>query len=105
MRKYSFIICHVCEGHGKMDNPAFENGFTSSEWADMEPEEHERIMSGTYDVPCTKCGGSGKLKVPNMTALTFAEKRELVEQRRTARELAEVERIHRMERMERMLGC
>lgn len=102
MRKYNFVICHVCEGHGMMDNPAFSNGFTSSELNDMEPEERDMILDGAYDVPCTHCGATGKVRVPNMAALTFAEKRELVEERRNARELAE---MARMERMERIMGC
>lgn len=39
-------------------------------------------MSGAYDVPCSKCKASGKVQVPNIAALTFGEKRLLVEQRR-----------------------
>jgi hypothetical protein len=34
MRKFKYIICHQCEGHGTMENPAFENGFTQSEMAE-----------------------------------------------------------------------
>lgn len=42
MRKFKYIICHQCEGHGTMENPAFENGFTQSEMAEWEPEMREK---------------------------------------------------------------
>lgn len=102
MEKFYWAICHRCEGHGKMDNPAFSNGFTSSELDEMEPEERHRIFHGAYDVPCSTCKGSGKIKVPDIKSMTFGEKRELVEKRRENREMAE---LARMEQMERMMGC
>lgn len=53
MGNYYWAICHHCDGHGSMDNPAFSDGFTNSELYDMEPEERQRIVNGAYDVPCT----------------------------------------------------
>lgn len=102
MGRYTWVICHICEGHGSVDNPAFSDGFTSSELSDMEPEERRRIVNGDYDVSCATCKGSGKLKVPNVREMSFGEKRELVERRREQRELDE---LSQMEKMERMMGC
>jgi hypothetical protein len=39
-------------------------------------------MAGDYDVPCTECDGLGRAKVPNVAALSFGEKRQLVLERR-----------------------
>ncbi|HEJ7283116.1 TPA: hypothetical protein SMF87_004568 [Serratia marcescens] len=88
--KFKWAICGCCEGNGKVENPAFHNGITDwSEWSD---EERESYMSGLYDVTCTDCRGSGKVKIPDVAAMTFAEKRELVLQRIEAREDAEYRR-------------
>lgn len=106
MLKQMWIICTSCEGNGKVDNPAFSNGFTSSEWAemqsDMDPGEEtsaaDRYMSGFYDVPCPTCKTSGKIQVPDVSAMTFAEKRVFVAARREQREAAEYARESAMER-------
>ncbi|MBH3016017.1 hypothetical protein [Serratia ureilytica] len=102
MRKFNWVICDCCEGDGKVDNPAFSNGFTSSEWADMDCDEKRSYLDGSYDVPCTNCSGTGKTKVPNIAALSFSEKRELVEQRRQSRFEAECARELEIERR---MGC
>ena len=102
MGNYYWAICHHCDGHGSMDNPAFSDGFTNSELYDIEPEERQRIVNGAYDVPCTNCKGSGKVKVPNIREMSFGEKREFVERRREQRELDE---LSQMEKLERMMGC
>jgi len=84
----AWAICDCCEGNGKVDHPAFSNGFTSSEWADMDYDDRERYLGGAYDVPCRECKGSGKVRV-RTTPLTFGEKRVLVRQRREAEWRAE----------------
>lgn len=83
--KHKWIICNRCQGHGTVENSAFQNGFTSSEWAEMAADEQEEYMRGGYDEPCGACSGSGKVLVPNIANLTFAEKRQLVRDRREAR--------------------
>ena len=105
MHKFNWAICGCCDGHGKVDHPAFSNGFTGSEWAEACQEYDdagesfaERYLSGAYDVPCHECGGTGKVKVPNIAALTFAEKRELVEQRRAERDRYYVDAMQAAER-------
>lgn len=78
MKKHKWIICPCCDGESTVDNPAFSNGFTSSEWHDMHVDEQQAYMTGAYDVPCTECAGLGRVKVPNVAALSFSEKRQLV---------------------------
>lgn len=84
--KFYWAICDCCEGHGKIDNPAFSNGFTSTEWSDLDEEFREDYRKGTYDVQCSECKGSGKVKQPDVKNMTFAEKRNLVLQRRESHE-------------------
>ncbi|WP_240224628.1 hypothetical protein [Rheinheimera hassiensis] len=95
--KQKWIFCPCCEGSGKMENPAFANGFTSSEWHDMHEEEQQRYLAGEYDVDCGDCNGSGKVQVPNIEAMTFAEKRQLVIVQREAREAARADAIEAAE--------
>lgn len=104
--KMKWAICDCCEGHGKVEHPAFSNGFTSSEWADMSEDEHDSYMRGDYDVKCEACDGLGRVEVPNVAEMTFAEKRALVEQRREARLDAKIDREIAAEyAAERRMGC
>lgn len=88
MKKLKWVICDCCEGNGKVENPAFSNGFTSSEWHDMHQDDQASYMAGDYDVECQDCKGLGRVQVPNVAAMTFAEKRLLVVERRETREEA-----------------
>ncbi|MGQ4133365.1 hypothetical protein ACUC97_28785 [Escherichia coli] len=91
MRKFKYIICHQCEGHGTMENPAFENGYTQSEM-------REKYFAGAFDVRCNVCAGDGKLSVPNVAAMSFSERRVLAARRRDERLQAADERLSRQER-------
>lgn len=95
---FRWAICGDCEGHGKVSHPAFSNGFTSSEWADMEHDERDSYMRGDYDVRCDCCKGSGKVKVPDVSRMSWPEKRELVRQRQHNRIMAELARESAAER-------
>lgn len=75
---YRWVICEECEGNGKVDNPAFENGFTQSEWGQLPEEEQSAYFGGEYDVTCGCCGGSGKVKRPDVSRMNYPQKRELV---------------------------
>ncbi|MBO2006619.1 hypothetical protein J4732_03390 [Serratia marcescens] len=97
MRKFKYIICHQCEGHGTMENPAFENGFTQSEMAEWEPEMREKYFAGAFDVRCNVCAGDGKLSVPNVAAMSFRTT-VLAARRRDERLQAADERLSRRER-------
>lgn len=103
---WKFAICHRCEGHGTVDHPAFSNGITGEEWAEWDPEDRQAYLDRRYDVPCGECRGSGKVKVPDVRAMTFAQRRLLVLERRDLHERARYEAEWRRERdMEaRMLG-
>lgn len=58
-----FIVCWVCDGHGKHVNPAIDAGGLSEEM--MQDEEFlDGYQSGVYDVPCNGCGG--KRVVPDV---------------------------------------
>ncbi|QLG96601.1 hypothetical protein HZF02_32235 (plasmid) [Pseudomonas yamanorum] len=106
MKKLKWVICNCCEGNGKVENPAFSNGFTSSEWHDMHEDEQANYMAGDYDVHCQDCNGLGRLQVPHVALMTFAEKRLLVSERRTAREDAYINAELDAElAAERAFGC
>lgn len=83
MIKMRWVICGCCEGSGRAENPAFSNGFTSSEWSeiqsdyDMDGETNaaDRYLSGAYDVPCNDCNASGKVQEADMEAMTTRERR------------------------------
>ena len=97
---HRWIICDACRGEGRRDHPAFSNGITSSEWEEWDQDDRENYMRGAYDVGCNDCGGSGKIAVPDIGRCTFAQKRELVLERRAlereAREDSAGERYLRM---------
>ncbi|EMG2117401.1 hypothetical protein IPC1147_33965 [Pseudomonas aeruginosa] len=98
MKKVKWVICDCCEGEGKVSNPAFENGFTTSEWNEMDLDQQSAYLGGDYDVTCTKCKGERCVSVPNIAALSFAEKRDLVLRRREEREEAQFRREAAAER-------
>src|SRR3546814_12759440 len=83
-KKLKWIICQCCQGNGNVDHPAFSNGITSSEWADMDEDGRTAYMRGDYDVRCDACNGTGKVQVPNVAAMSFGEKRAYVQERREA---------------------
>jgi len=111
---FHWAICGRCNGHGRVDAPAFANGFTSAEWADMgddwdgegETNGQDRYLSGAYDVACGECGGSGKVSQPDFRAMPRVERRAYVTHLREQREAAEDARISRMEyEAERRMGA
>lgn len=106
MNKMKWIICPCCEGNGQVEHSAFSNGFTSSEWADMHEDEQDTYLSGGYDVRCDECSGTGKVQVPDVARMTFAEKRLLVIERQEARDDARFTReLHAEWAAERAFGC
>ncbi len=88
-----WAICPCCDGEGKVENPAFSNGFTGSEWAEMCDERDDqtgesyarKYLSGQYDKACKECGMTGKVRVPVVEMLSFAQKRILAGERRDKR--------------------
>lgn len=96
--QYQWVICDRCRGEGKHDHPAFSNGITQDEWEQWDYEERDDYFSGKYDVPCTDCGGSGKVAVPVKGQLEFWQLRILAAERRLQRDLSFVDAIQRQER-------
>lgn len=96
--KYRWAICDHCNGDGRIPHPAFSNGITASEWRDWDEDDRCNYMDGIFDTTCEKCKGRGSIKVPDVSRMTFSEKRELVILRQNMREDREIERIHAMER-------
>lgn len=86
MRKLNWVNCDCCAGRGRTENPAFSNGFTSSEWREMHEEEQANYMAGGYDILCQGCGGLGRVLVANVALLTYIEKRVLAADLRDDRE-------------------
>ena len=106
MRKHKWVICNCCEGNGTVENPAFSNGFTSSEWHDMHEEEQVMYMAGGYDIQCQNCSGLGRVQVPDVSQMTFAEKRLLATELRVEREeAASIAEVHAEYAAERAFGC
>ncbi len=112
--RYSrWAICAGCEGNGKVENPAFSNGFTSEEWSEMCEDRHDdgetaasRYLSGIYDVLCGGCKGNGKVREPDFQAMPRPERRAYVQFLRRQRAEAEFERECAAERdAERRMGC
>lgn len=106
MIRFKWVICERCCGEGRIENSAFCNGITSSEWAQMHHEEQESYMSGQYDEPCQECKCAGKVKVVDISAMTFGEKRKYIIEQREEQDLYIIEReIDRYSAAERALGC
>lgn len=52
-----FEVCSVCEGRGKVVNPAIDShGLTAEAFAE-DPDFAEGYFSGRYDINCGWCGG------------------------------------------------
>lgn len=104
--KMKWAICPCCSGNGSVESPVSDNGFTSSEWEEMDDEGREAYMSSGCEVCCTKCGGAGKVRVHDVSAMTFKEKRALVLVRREQRLEAHAKRTMYAEMAaERRMGC
>ncbi|MEY2152345.1 hypothetical protein AB7849_15675 [Rhodanobacter sp. 115] len=50
-----WVICPCCKGEGKRDMQGVvdRDDFDDEEWAEY--------LDGSYDTPCSDCGGSGKM--------------------------------------------
>ena len=63
-------ICELCDGEGTHVNPSIDAGGISAEAFLEDPDFYEDYMGGSYDVACHCCGGSGKVKMPNLDMLS-----------------------------------
>jgi len=59
--KRKWHICPACQGEGTCVNPAIDShGISSAEFYE-DPDFAEEYFSGTFDVPCGCCKGTGKI--------------------------------------------
>lgn len=77
---------------------------------DWDPEGEtsgqDRYLAGAYDVSCTACRGSGKVREPDFKSMPRDERRAYLQHLRQQREAAEDARVSRMEyEAERRMGA
>jgi DnaJ-class molecular chaperone len=94
-----WAICPGCDGHGHHSKDF--GAISSDDWngPDWDDDSRESYMRGDYDKVCSECGGSGKVWAVKVAACTFAQKRELVRERQSARWAAEERAERRRESM------
>lgn len=57
-----WVICPACGGDGSHVNPNIDaNGLTAEDFAE-DPDFADDYMSGVYDVRCSVCSGTGKIR-------------------------------------------
>jgi len=94
---HKWQICGACEGHGK--SSAYLGAYTQSEMDEAGPEFHDAYMAGEYDRTCDACGGAGKVKIPDYSRMTKAQRAKWKAQCRADDEIAAEEAA------ERRFGC
>lgn len=91
-------ICHRCRGNGTHTNPNIDGNGLPQEFVD-DDDFMDEYMRGVYDVPCSECGGPGKIVV-------IDEERCNPDQiKRYEEEQQELADLRHMEAMERAAGC
>lgn len=60
--KSDWVICKQCRGDGTVVNPSIDCGGISPEEFMDDPDFMDDYMSGVFDVPCSMCNGSGKIR-------------------------------------------
>lgn len=99
-------ICPTCDGEGKVEHHAFENGITQSEREEMGEDEFRSYMRGDYDQPCPQCKCSGIVVVPNQDAMSTKQADFYALWIQEQIDLEEGEAAFRAEqRAERAFGC
>lgn len=69
-----FQVCSRCRGEGTHVNPSIDgHGLTAEDFAE-DPDFAEEYMRGTYDVPCSECGGERVVAQVDVEALTPAQR-------------------------------
>lgn len=90
---FTWRICCGCNGHSK--SSAYLGAFTGEQMRE-DPEFAEDYMAGRYDRACDKCGGSGKVKVADLKAMSKQDRKAYREQQRELTEMRAVERAERL---------
>jgi hypothetical protein len=97
------VVCSDCEGNGSVLIAAIrEHAYSREEFEESFPEEEDveaYMRPGSHlHEPCPTCGGLRVVPVPDVSRLTFAQKRIVVMYRREERDHAryEAERAHEL---------
>lgn len=72
-----YEVCSTCQGAGK--SSAYLGAFTSSEWADQDPDWKEDYLSGAYDRQCETCKGLRVVPIVDREACKTPEQKEALE--------------------------
>jgi hypothetical protein len=89
--KNPWVICTLCHGDGHVVNPAIDAGGISGEEMDADPDFREAYLAGAYDVPCNRCGGSGKVRAAELERLEREAVDRAADRRLEAAESGDVE--------------
>lgn len=92
----TWAICDVCRGEGTTVNSSIDAGGLSAEDFYDDPDFAEDYMSGTYDVSCGHCGGSGKVQVIDRSRMSAEQLEEHDEMLRDEAESRAIERAEMM---------
>lgn len=75
------IVCTACEGTGTELYGSLKGmAFTQQDF-DSDPDFAEDYFGGNYDVPCSHCQSRNIEIVPDVSACTYQQKRELAAHR------------------------
>lgn len=74
-----YEVCDLCQGKGSHTNPSIDSNGLTREDFDEDPDFREDYLSGMYDVPCYRCGGSRVKPVLNEEMATEEQKKIMTE--------------------------
>ncbi len=94
-----YQVCGVCDGKGKVVNPAIDSNGLTQEDFDEDPDFRENYFSGMYDIECPHCHGKRVVPSINRLALNENQKRALKIYDDNVKDELEFESQCRMERM------
>lgn len=91
------IVCPDCEGDGSVLTPSIrEHAYTREEFEESFPEDEDKeayMRPGSHlHVTCPTCDGLRVVPVPDVAAMTYAQKRAAAAWRREERDHARYER-------------
>lgn len=70
----SWEICRTCKGEGEHVDPVIDaGGISMDELGQWSHEEEERYEEGFYNVTCSSCDGSGKVRIYEFGSTAFSD--------------------------------
>jgi hypothetical protein len=89
---HKWEICSYCRGDGT--SSAYLGAFTRDDWDQMDTEWQEDYIAGRFDRACPHCEG-GKVRVPDYSRMSKADKKAWRAQERAAYEVEQEEACER----------